>query len=59
MAAQPNEVVLRREQVQKELKNRQSINSSLEGYSQTPQPPAGPYEARPQLRSALRTSRYQ
>lgn len=54
-------VLLRREQVQRELKNRQSVNNN--NYSQTPLPytqtPTPNYEPRPQLRSAMRNSRYQ
>lgn len=49
-------VVLRREQVQRELKNRQSMNNNPQLYTQTPNPN---YETRPQLKSAMRNSRYQ
>lgn len=63
-------VVLRRDQVQRELKNRQSVNNGLGNYSQTPLPQAAQnqttgnysspnYESRPPLRSAMRNSRYQ
>ena len=49
-----SEVVYRKDQAPKEQKNRQSVN----GHYQTPQTPQT-YEPRPQLRSAMRNSRYQ
>jgi hypothetical protein len=45
------EVILRREQVQQELRYRQSLNSG--------RPTTAVYEQRPQLKSAMRNSRYQ
>lgn len=54
--AHPDSVVFQREQVQRELRDRQSVNNSSLGNYQTPQ---NNYETRPQLRSAMRNSRYQ
>lgn len=64
-----DQVVLRREQVHKELKNRQSFNNNglvHNGQTSSPYSPYTPtptqnqnYETRPQLRSAMRNSRYQ
>lgn len=58
--AQHDDVILRRDQMQKELKSRQSVNNGLANFNQVPTPTSqqNPYEPRPQLRSAMRNSRY-
>lgn len=60
-AVQPSEeVVYRREQVNRELRDRQSMSANYSNASLNPAAqPASTYEPRPQLRSALRNSRYQ
>ncbi|CAO1301736.1 unnamed protein product, partial [Diamesa hyperborea] len=58
------EVILRREQVTRELKDRQSMNGSvLPNHTNTTVPPTQTvnlqsFDSRPQLRSAMRNSRY-
>lgn len=58
------EVILRREQVTRELKDRQSMNGSgLPNNTSTTVPPVQTvnlqsFDSRPQLRSAMRNSRY-
>lgn len=59
---QTDNVVYRREQVQRELRDRQSINHGNYANGNLRQAPAVPNnnnDNRPQLRSAMRNSRYQ
>jgi len=53
-----DDVVYRREQVNRELRDRQSVSGNYANLQPAPHPPSN-YQPRPQLRSALRNSRYQ